>query len=631
MLKFVKGRNVLTSLLLVILLTLTPAAAIALPNHGTGTESNPYLISDCEDLQSMEDDLDAHYALISNIYCSGFGGVSGFDPVGDNGARFTGALDGNGFEIHNLTINRSGTNNVGLFGHTDGSGTIENLGLVDPDISGNEYVGSIAAVLAGSDGLIRNSFVQGGTVEAAGSYVGGISAGVTSGATIENSYATAAIEGGSSGGLAGYQSSGNFTNSFWDAETSGEEASAGGTGRTTLQMKSESTFTDAGWDFSEVWDLDEEGEINEGYPFIRRQVMISTAAPAQDHCDNGSTTYTWDGEGLVRPVVATMFVDGEEIVDPHNPEDGSIGAVICPMTEDARKTSLVVVYNDGGNYSQDLTNAETPDGNPITADSVIEINMGTMGELSEFYSFSLVHGVVSEWENINLTTEDALINFTFSPAQTPIVDYMADGAQFCSATPPTCDVEKSAIDILSASLDMDFDQEGGFTEMTGAYFGLVNAVSGYVTNQEGTISATLGAPHFMADGETERVGSMRAFLPELVVQNVWGVSSSDITAGSLVVNRLEDEEVTVDDPPFSVEQVDNGIIVSLSDITFSTPTYTFESTARLGTAGDLESSQEELAATGGSRNIAVLVALFAISVPLGFLFKNKLSIERKGN
>jgi hypothetical protein len=54
-------------------------------------------------------------------------------------------------------------------------------------------------------------------------------------------------------------------NSFWDVETSGTSSSAGGTGKTTAEMMTESTFTDAGWDFVEVWHIGE----NQTYPFLR--------------------------------------------------------------------------------------------------------------------------------------------------------------------------------------------------------------------------------------------------------------------------------------------------------------------------------------------------------------------------
>jgi hypothetical protein len=40
--------------------------------------------------------------------------------------------------------------------------------------------------------------------------------------------------------------------SFWDTETSGQAASAGGTGKTTVEMQDIATFSGAGWDIIAV-------------------------------------------------------------------------------------------------------------------------------------------------------------------------------------------------------------------------------------------------------------------------------------------------------------------------------------------------------------------------------------------
>ena len=53
------------------------------------------------------------------------------------------------------------------------------------------------------------------------------------------------------GGLVG-ASTGPVTNSFWDIETSGRATSAGGTGKTTVEMKSIATFSGVGWDIVTV-------------------------------------------------------------------------------------------------------------------------------------------------------------------------------------------------------------------------------------------------------------------------------------------------------------------------------------------------------------------------------------------
>ncbi len=52
------------------------------------------------------------------------------------------------------------------------------------------------------------------------------------------------------GGLVAFDNGGCVTGSFWDIETSGRSASAGGTGLTTTEMQTVSTYLDAGWDMA---------------------------------------------------------------------------------------------------------------------------------------------------------------------------------------------------------------------------------------------------------------------------------------------------------------------------------------------------------------------------------------------
>lgn len=69
------------------------------------------------------------------------------------------------------------------------------------------------------------------------------------------------------------------TNSYWDTQTSGQATSAGGTGKTTAQMKSQSTFT--GWDFLHIWSI--RAAVNNGYPFFgvgrRRSIPSAPSLP----------------------------------------------------------------------------------------------------------------------------------------------------------------------------------------------------------------------------------------------------------------------------------------------------------------------------------------------------------------
>jgi hypothetical protein len=64
--------------------------------------------------------------------------------------------------------------------------------------------------------------------------------------SIINCYSTGASNGG---GLIGENVDGVITASFWDWQASGSSWSDGGTSKTTAEMQTQSTFTDAGWDF----------------------------------------------------------------------------------------------------------------------------------------------------------------------------------------------------------------------------------------------------------------------------------------------------------------------------------------------------------------------------------------------
>ena len=62
------------------------------------------------------------------------------------------------------------------------------------------------------------------------------------------------------------ENSGSVTGCFWDTQTSGQATSAGGTGKTTAEMQTASTFLPAGWDLVNIWGIEE----NQTYPYLRK-------------------------------------------------------------------------------------------------------------------------------------------------------------------------------------------------------------------------------------------------------------------------------------------------------------------------------------------------------------------------
>ncbi len=197
---------------------------------------------------------------INNCYSTGT--VSGYEYVG-------GLVGTNGGSINNCysTATVSGGSNSqyvgGLVGENRYSSHISGC-YSTGSVSGNMYIGG----LVGSDdysGSITDCYSTGAVSGTSG--VGGLVGEENSG-SIGNCYSTGVVSGTSViGGLVGYNYLGSVNSSFWDTLTSGRMTSAGGTGKTTAEMKTLSTFTSAGWDFVEIWGI----EKNQTYPYLRTE------------------------------------------------------------------------------------------------------------------------------------------------------------------------------------------------------------------------------------------------------------------------------------------------------------------------------------------------------------------------
>jgi len=262
------------------------------------------------DLDAIRDDLSGPCVLMNNLDSTTAGYTelasptanqgTGWQPIGTSDDQFIGSFDGQGYEIKNLFINRPDEDSAGLFGEVGQEGVTKNIGVVNLTVIGNDYVGGL---VGHSDGTVSNSYStgsvtgqehvgglvghNGGIVNnsyASGSVTGDSRVGGLVGwnqATLSNSYSKCSVTGNSSvgglvgdnwyyegiisnsystgrvtgssqvGGLVGYNTNA-VSNSFWDRVTSGMEESDGGTGKTTAEMKSITTFSRAGWNIITV-------------------------------------------------------------------------------------------------------------------------------------------------------------------------------------------------------------------------------------------------------------------------------------------------------------------------------------------------------------------------------------------
>ncbi len=290
------------SLLIAVVLTAVTVACVP----------GPIEIRDWHDLDAIRNDLRGSYILMNDLDSATAGYVElasgtanegrGWEPIGTSDDGFTGSFDGRGHEIRDLFINRPDQDYVGLFAHIywirsiENVGVVENVGMVDADVTGASQVGTLAGH---NGGIVNNSYCSGSVsgYERVGGLVGWNQASLSNsysgcsvnGSTrvggltgdnwyyrgiVSNCYSTGRVTGNSRvGGLAGINYYGNVTNSysigrvtgstqigglvgyntatvsnsFWDIETSGQSSSGGGIGETTTEMKSVTTFSGAGW------------------------------------------------------------------------------------------------------------------------------------------------------------------------------------------------------------------------------------------------------------------------------------------------------------------------------------------------------------------------------------------------
>ncbi|MEF8835299.1 MAG: M14 family zinc carboxypeptidase [Candidatus Thermoplasmatota archaeon] len=207
----------------------------ALFQTGEGSKGDPYLIENVHHLQKMEDDLEAHYELATDIdagQTENWSEGRGFDPIGSFNLHFEGTLNGNNYEIKNLHIDRSSVNYVGLFSYLGEESEVIDVHMIDAKVTGDYYVGQLAG---GIGGTVRDAHIK-GEVEgdfAVGGLAGGTLGTYSSSGKIEDSHSAGdAIGNIFVGGLAGMNGgqygSGEIKRSSSNATVIANEIYAGG-------------------------------------------------------------------------------------------------------------------------------------------------------------------------------------------------------------------------------------------------------------------------------------------------------------------------------------------------------------------------------------------------------------------
>ncbi len=161
------------------------------------------------------------------------------------------------------------------------SGTISSCYSTGSTRAAIDHAGGLVGYDVG--GIIVDCFSTGSV--SGKSCVGGLAGSLErSPGKITNCYSTGAVTGTDHvGGLVGEREDlATVTNSFWDVETSGQQASAGGRGKLSTEIRDIRTYLEGGWDFAfvddrpgDVWAM----RAQECYPVLWWQVPPSERPP----------------------------------------------------------------------------------------------------------------------------------------------------------------------------------------------------------------------------------------------------------------------------------------------------------------------------------------------------------------
>lgn len=215
--------------IIIALMTVCSMSMQAQFHGGSGTESDPYLVSDGYDLADMANYRTSHFKQVADIdlteWISDNSSSAGWMPVGTKDAPFEGSFDGGNHTISGLKINRPSSDYVGLFGYTAKGYSIQNIRIESPNVNGGNYTGvvvghseskisniqAVAAIVKGiayvggicgsSIYLINECNAEITSLTASGNYVGG----VVGYGSVESSQVTALIISGNTnvGGITG--------------------------------------------------------------------------------------------------------------------------------------------------------------------------------------------------------------------------------------------------------------------------------------------------------------------------------------------------------------------------------------------------------------------------------------------
>ncbi len=181
-------------LILILFLSQLNLFADGIQPDGEGTENNPYLVASLDNLLWISTNQDcwaSHFSQTADIDASetqAWNDSLGFSPIGSIALPFSGVYDGNDYTISVLSIHRTGSPYIGMFGVCTSDAVLTNIVIEQATVEGSGYVG----ILCGSNEGIVTACMCSGICDSNDDHIGGM-VGMNSGGEIINCEMTGRI------------------------------------------------------------------------------------------------------------------------------------------------------------------------------------------------------------------------------------------------------------------------------------------------------------------------------------------------------------------------------------------------------------------------------------------------------
>lgn len=195
---------------------------------GSGTEGDPFVIVNGEQMNSVRLFLESYFVLDADVDLSEVSNADplGWEPVGALGDEFIGSFNGNGFTISGLTISRPDQTEVGLFGVLGSGGVIANVNVTATGVRGAQATGALVGRQL--DGMISNCH-SAGSITCTSSRAGGLVGSQEAGTILRcSSSCGISSELSRAGGLVGLTQAGVIRESFASGNCASMSSRSGG-------------------------------------------------------------------------------------------------------------------------------------------------------------------------------------------------------------------------------------------------------------------------------------------------------------------------------------------------------------------------------------------------------------------